>query len=157
MSATSAPEKTDGDHVELVAFDPTLERETQLKEAYGQAQFDEVLKLDEELLKAEWEACQLFLYFSRDDLIPFLFFYYQVYFPLCPIFLPLPSSISPLLSNLPKTRKWFETRIDADFFFRCFAMRAFMSIAKKTNTAVPILIKFRQPQSQAARTDLQET
>ncbi|KAA1084059.1 hypothetical protein PGT21_015938 [Puccinia graminis f. sp. tritici] len=56
MSATSAPEKTDGDHVEMVAFDPTLERETQLKEAYGQAQFDEVLKLDEELLKAEWEA-----------------------------------------------------------------------------------------------------
>ncbi|KAA1120816.1 hypothetical protein PGTUg99_021790 [Puccinia graminis f. sp. tritici] len=56
MSATSAPEKTDGDHIEMVAFDPTLERETQLKEAYGQAQFDEVLKLDEELLKAEWEA-----------------------------------------------------------------------------------------------------
>jgi len=55
-AAAAATDKQNGDHVELVAFDPQYERELQLKEAYGDAQFDHVLKFDEELLKAEWEA-----------------------------------------------------------------------------------------------------
>lgn len=54
-----APETTGSDHpdqTEVVAFDLHLEREDQLKQAYGPDQFDQVLKFDEDLLKAEWEA-----------------------------------------------------------------------------------------------------
>ncbi|PLW07159.1 hypothetical protein PCASD_25982 [Puccinia coronata f. sp. avenae] len=56
MSAAGTTDKANGDHIELVAFDPQYERELQLKEAYGDAHFDQVLKFDEELLKAEWDA-----------------------------------------------------------------------------------------------------
>jgi hypothetical protein len=60
MSATTAPESTKSNPIESAAFDLTFARESQLKEVYGGAQFDQVLKFDEELLRAEWEACQLF-------------------------------------------------------------------------------------------------
>ncbi|OAV96067.1 hypothetical protein PTTG_02090 [Puccinia triticina 1-1 BBBD Race 1] len=55
MSATDASAAA-AEQFELVTFDSNLERESQLKEAYGEGQFDQVLKFDEELLKAEWEA-----------------------------------------------------------------------------------------------------
>ncbi|KAH9458185.1 hypothetical protein KEM48_013547 [Puccinia striiformis f. sp. tritici PST-130] len=44
------------DQIHLITFDPSVEREAQLKEAFGEAKFDQVLKFDEKLLRAEWEA-----------------------------------------------------------------------------------------------------
>lgn len=42
--------------LDVPVFDADLERETQLKQAYPADQFDQVLKFDQSLLKAEWEA-----------------------------------------------------------------------------------------------------
>ncbi|MBW0571360.1 hypothetical protein O181_111075 [Austropuccinia psidii MF-1] len=54
--ASPSDSANNAETVDFVSFDPHVEREASLKTAFGEDKFDQVLKFDQELLKAEWEA-----------------------------------------------------------------------------------------------------